>query len=35
MDLVKKIIAEYMIRPKQPKVLRKIGIKFKSFHSNK
>ena len=31
----KKIIAEYMIRPKQPKeFLRKIGIKFKSFHSN-
>ena len=31
----KKIIPEYMIRPKQPdEFLREIGIKFKSFHSN-
>ena len=31
----KKIIAEYMIRPKNPReFMRKIGIRFKSFHSN-
>lgn len=31
----KKIIPEFMIRPKQPsKFLKKIGIRFKSFHSN-
>ena len=31
----KKIIAEYMLRPKNPKLFFKnIGIKFKSFHSN-
>ncbi len=31
----KKIIAQYMIRPKNPKnFLKKIGVKFKTFHSN-